>query len=71
MLEDDDYKELKALLDLASKSLQDAKRTLSDGPEHWAKTKIDEMLTSLNEEINVASTLVDESYVIVAVDELS
>ena len=71
MLDEDDYQDLRGLLSLASSTLQEAKQTLRDGPDHWAKEQIDKMLTQLNDEISVAATLVDESYVVVSSDELT
>ena len=71
MLDEDDYQDLRGLLSLASSTLQEAKQTLRNGPDHWAKEQIDKMLTQLNDEISVAATLVDESYIVVASDDLT
>ena len=71
MLDEDDYQDLRGLLSLASSTLQEAKRTLRDGPDHWAKEQIEKMLTQLSKEISVAATLVDESYVVVSSDEMT
>lgn len=71
MLDKDDYQDLRGLLSLASSTLQEAKQTLRNGPDHWAKEQIDKMLTQLKDEISVAATLVDESYVVVSSDELT
>lgn len=70
MLTEEDYKDLQALLSLASTTLQEAKQTLRNGPDHWAKEQIEKMLTQLNDEISVAATLVNESYIVVASDQL-
>lgn len=71
MLDEDDYQDLRGLLSLASSTLQEAKQTLRNGPDHWAKEQIDKMLTQLKDEISVAATLVDESYIVVSSDELT
>jgi hypothetical protein len=71
LLNEDDYHDLQALLSLASSTLQEAKQTLLNGPDHWAKEQIDKMLTQLNDEISVAATLVDESYVVVSSDAMT
>ena len=51
MLDEDDYKSLHHLLNLASSTLHEAKQTLRDGPDHWAKEQIEKMLTQLSKEI--------------------
>jgi len=71
VLDEDDYQDLRGLLSLASSTLQEAKQTLRDGPDHWAKEQIEKMLTQLSKEISVAATLVDESYVVLSSDELT
>jgi|TARA_R110000787_G_scaffold92867_3_gene195062 hypothetical protein len=70
VLEDEQYGQLKSMLDLASTCLQKAKQTIEHGPNHWAKEQIDKMLTSLGDDIIVAASLVDESYIIVSSDHL-
>jgi len=70
VLEDEQYNQLKSMLDLASTSLQNAKQTINHGPNHWAKEQIEKMLTALGDDIIVAATLVDESYIIVSSDGL-
>lgn len=70
MLTEEDYKDLQALLSLASTTLQEAKQTLRNGPDHWAKEQIEKMLSQLKDDINVATSLVNESYIVVASDHL-
>ena len=70
MLTEEDYKDVQALLSLASTTLQEAKQTLRNGPDHWAKEQIEKMLSQLKDDINVATSLVNESYIVVASDHL-